>query len=160
MCNCSSFGSSGCWCLCPDAQNSLRDVYKSPFHLGALVFSQAWPVVQLPGMWKNCSSSWFCMWVVQDVNSFTAFCSFFSPFACRLSWVLLYTSLIFVMSILMAVIATASSLFPQSSAFVIFLLFFLYGISSVSMPRPSHPQVLSPLILFSLLNSLEQTSLP
>uniref|UniRef100_A0A8C9LAW3 Cholesterol transporter ABCA5 n=1 Tax=Pavo cristatus TaxID=9049 RepID=A0A8C9LAW3_PAVCR len=48
-----------------------------------------------------------------------------------LSWVLLYTSLIFVMSILMAVIATASSLFPHSSAFVIFLLFFLYGISSV-----------------------------
>uniref|UniRef100_A0A8C0BD03 Cholesterol transporter ABCA5 n=1 Tax=Buteo japonicus TaxID=224669 RepID=A0A8C0BD03_9AVES len=48
-----------------------------------------------------------------------------------LSWVLLYMSLIFVMSILMAVIATASSLFPQSSAFVIFLLFFLYGISSV-----------------------------
>uniref|UniRef100_A0A8C3PRT1 Cholesterol transporter ABCA5 n=1 Tax=Calidris pygmaea TaxID=425635 RepID=A0A8C3PRT1_9CHAR len=48
-----------------------------------------------------------------------------------LSWVLLYVSLIFVMSILMAVIATASSLFPQSSAFVIFLLFFLYGISSV-----------------------------
>ncbi|NXE05295.1 ABCA5 protein, partial [Lophotis ruficrista] len=47
-----------------------------------------------------------------------------------LSWVLLYMSLIFVMSILMAVIATASSLFPQSSAFVIFLLFFLYGISS------------------------------
>uniref|UniRef100_A0A8C4VXT6 ATP binding cassette subfamily A member 5 n=1 Tax=Gopherus evgoodei TaxID=1825980 RepID=A0A8C4VXT6_9SAUR len=48
-----------------------------------------------------------------------------------LSWVLLYTTLIFVMSILMAVIATASSLFPQSSSFVIFLLFFLYGISSV-----------------------------
>uniref|UniRef100_A0A672UMJ9 Cholesterol transporter ABCA5 n=1 Tax=Strigops habroptila TaxID=2489341 RepID=A0A672UMJ9_STRHB len=48
-----------------------------------------------------------------------------------LSWVLLYISLIFVMSILMAVIATASSLFPQSSAFVIFLLFFLYGVSSV-----------------------------
>uniref|UniRef100_A0A803VAE2 ATP binding cassette subfamily A member 5 n=1 Tax=Ficedula albicollis TaxID=59894 RepID=A0A803VAE2_FICAL len=48
-----------------------------------------------------------------------------------LSWVLLYVSLIFVMSILMAVIATASSLFPQSSAFVIFLLFFLYGVSSV-----------------------------
>ncbi|XP_019349796.1 cholesterol transporter ABCA5 [Alligator mississippiensis] len=48
-----------------------------------------------------------------------------------LSWVLLYTTLIFVMSILMAVIATASSLFPLSSSFVIFLLFFLYGISSV-----------------------------
>ncbi|KAL9833695.1 LOW QUALITY PROTEIN: cholesterol transporter ABCA5 [Geothlypis trichas] len=47
-----------------------------------------------------------------------------------LSWVLLYVSH-FVMSILMAVIATASSLFPQSSAFVIFLLFFLYGVSSV-----------------------------
>ncbi|XP_067403405.1 cholesterol transporter ABCA5 isoform X2 [Emydura macquarii macquarii] len=52
------------------------------------------------------------------------------PFG-MLSWVLLYTTLIFVMSILMAVIATASSLFPQSSSFVIFLLFFLYGISSV-----------------------------
>lgn len=67
----------------------------------------------------------------------------FSPvFAPRLSWVLLYVSLIFVMSILMAVIATASSLFPQSSAFVIFLLFFLYGISSVSIPHLvqfSHP---------------------
>lgn len=67
----------------------------------------------------------------------------FSPvFAPRLSWVLLYMSLIFVMSILMAVIATASSLFPQSSAFVIFLLFFLYGISSVSIPHLvqfSHP---------------------
>ncbi|KAM5213439.1 cholesterol transporter ABCA5 isoform 2-T4 [Hipposideros larvatus] len=48
-----------------------------------------------------------------------------------LSWVLLYTSLIFLMSLLMAVIATASSLFPQSSCVVIFLLFFLYGLSSV-----------------------------
>ncbi|KAL7989592.1 hypothetical protein Chor_012258 [Crotalus horridus] len=48
-----------------------------------------------------------------------------------LSWVLLYTSLIFVMSLLMSVIATFSSLFPKSSSFVIFLLFFLYGISSV-----------------------------
>uniref|UniRef100_A0A670I768 Cholesterol transporter ABCA5 n=1 Tax=Podarcis muralis TaxID=64176 RepID=A0A670I768_PODMU len=50
-----------------------------------------------------------------------------------LSWVLLYTSLIFVMSLLMSVIATFSSLFPKSSSFVIFLLFFLYGISSVSV---------------------------
>ncbi|KAF4012943.1 hypothetical protein G4228_003028 [Cervus hanglu yarkandensis] len=48
-----------------------------------------------------------------------------------LSWVLLYSSFIFLMSLLMAVIATASSLFPQSSCFVIFLLFFLYGLSSV-----------------------------
>ncbi|XP_062976127.1 cholesterol transporter ABCA5-like [Elgaria multicarinata webbii] len=49
-----------------------------------------------------------------------------------LSWVLLYTSLIIVMSLLMSVIATFSSLFPKSSSFVIFLLFSLYGISSVS----------------------------
>ncbi|XP_060127944.1 cholesterol transporter ABCA5 isoform X1 [Zootoca vivipara] len=49
-----------------------------------------------------------------------------------LSWVLLYTSLILVMSLLMSVIATFSSLFPQSSSFVIFLLFFLYGLSSIS----------------------------
>ncbi|XP_058029043.1 cholesterol transporter ABCA5-like isoform X4 [Ahaetulla prasina] len=49
-----------------------------------------------------------------------------------LSWVLLYSSLIFVMSFLMSIIATFSSLFPQSSSFVIFLLFFLYGISSIS----------------------------
>uniref|UniRef100_A0A6J0THA1 Cholesterol transporter ABCA5 isoform X1 n=2 Tax=Pogona vitticeps TaxID=103695 RepID=A0A6J0THA1_9SAUR len=48
-----------------------------------------------------------------------------------LSWVLLYTSLIFVMSLLMSIIATFSWLFPKSSSFVIFLLFFLYGISSV-----------------------------
>ncbi|XP_074871096.1 cholesterol transporter ABCA5 isoform X2 [Carettochelys insculpta] len=48
-----------------------------------------------------------------------------------LSWVLLYTTLIFIMSFLMAVIATASSLFPKSSSLVIFLLFFLYGIASV-----------------------------
>nr|XP_045746139.1 cholesterol transporter ABCA5 [Mirounga angustirostris] len=48
-----------------------------------------------------------------------------------LSWVLLYTSLIFLMSLLMAVIATASSLFPQSSCVVIFLLFLLYGLSSI-----------------------------
>ncbi|XP_066469630.1 cholesterol transporter ABCA5-like [Tiliqua scincoides] len=48
-----------------------------------------------------------------------------------LSWVLLYTSLIFVMSFLMSVIATSSSLFPQSSNLVIFPLFFLYGISTV-----------------------------
>ncbi|KAB1265912.1 ATP-binding cassette sub-family A member 5 [Camelus dromedarius] len=48
-----------------------------------------------------------------------------------LSWVLLYTSLLFLMSLLMAVIATASSLFPHSSCLVIFLLFFLYGLSSV-----------------------------
>nr|XP_060619019.1 cholesterol transporter ABCA5-like isoform X1 [Anolis sagrei ordinatus] len=49
-----------------------------------------------------------------------------------LSWVLLYASLVFVMSLLMSVIATFSSLFGQSSSFVIFLLFFLYGLSSIS----------------------------
>ncbi|XP_012517680.1 PREDICTED: ATP-binding cassette sub-family A member 5 [Propithecus coquereli] len=47
------------------------------------------------------------------------------------SWVLLYTSLIFLMSLLMAVIATVSLLFPRSSSIVIFLLFFLYGLSSI-----------------------------
>ncbi|XP_062827238.1 cholesterol transporter ABCA5 isoform X2 [Anolis carolinensis] len=49
-----------------------------------------------------------------------------------LSWVLLYASLVFVMSLLMSIIATYSSLFGQSSTFVIFLLFFLYGLSSIS----------------------------
>lgn len=76
---------------------------------------------------------------------------------------LLYTSLIFVMSILMAVIATASSLFPQSSAFVIFFLFFLYGISSVSTLGPAEfgsptcSCVPSHLILFSLLKHALRT---
>lgn len=50
----------------------------------------------------------------------------------RLSWGLLYAALVTVMSILMSVIATYSALFPNSDFFVIFLLIFLYGISSVS----------------------------
>lgn len=50
----------------------------------------------------------------------------------RLSWGLLYATLVTVMSILMSVIATYSALFPNSDFFVIFLLIFLYGISSVS----------------------------
>jgi len=44
------------------------------------------------------------------------------------------------MSILMAVIATCTPLFSNSNFFVIFLLIFLYGISSVS---PSNPSVTS-----------------
>nr|XP_015211991.1 PREDICTED: ATP-binding cassette sub-family A member 5 isoform X1 [Lepisosteus oculatus] len=48
-----------------------------------------------------------------------------------LSWGLLYAGLVTTMSILMAVIATCTSLFPKSSFFVIFLLIFLYGISSI-----------------------------
>lgn len=39
------------------------------------------------------------------------------------------------MSIVMSVIATYTTLFPNSDFFVIFLLIFLYGISSVSRER-------------------------
>ncbi|XP_066560548.1 cholesterol transporter ABCA5 [Amia ocellicauda] len=48
-----------------------------------------------------------------------------------LSWGLLYAVLVTTMSVLMSVIATCTSLFPNSSFFVIFLLIFLYGISSI-----------------------------
>ena len=50
----------------------------------------------------------------------------------RLSWGLLYAALVTTMSILMAVISTCTSLFYHSNFLVIFLLIFLYGISSVS----------------------------
>lgn len=50
----------------------------------------------------------------------------------RLSWGLLYAALMTAMSILMAIIATYTALFPNSDFFVIFSLIFLYGISSVS----------------------------
>uniref|UniRef100_A0A8C1XCU2 ATP binding cassette subfamily A member 5 n=1 Tax=Cyprinus carpio TaxID=7962 RepID=A0A8C1XCU2_CYPCA len=48
-----------------------------------------------------------------------------------LSWGLLYAALVTTMSILMAVIATCTPLFSKSNFFVIFLLIFLYGISSI-----------------------------
>uniref|UniRef100_A0A673MZH2 ATP-binding cassette sub-family A member 5-like n=1 Tax=Sinocyclocheilus rhinocerous TaxID=307959 RepID=A0A673MZH2_9TELE len=48
-----------------------------------------------------------------------------------LSWGLLYAALVTTMSILMAVIATCTPLFSNSNFFVIFLLIFLYGISSI-----------------------------
>ncbi|XP_056911569.1 ATP-binding cassette sub-family A member 5 isoform X2 [Takifugu flavidus] len=48
-----------------------------------------------------------------------------------LSWGLLYAGLVTIMSILMAVIATCTALFPNSDFFVIFTLIFLYGISSI-----------------------------
>ncbi|KAM6964539.1 LOW QUALITY PROTEIN: cholesterol transporter ABCA5 [Tautogolabrus adspersus] len=48
-----------------------------------------------------------------------------------LSWGLLYAALVTTMSILMAVIGTYTALFPNSDFFVIFLLIFLYGISSI-----------------------------
>ncbi|XP_063076854.1 ATP-binding cassette sub-family A member 5 [Engraulis encrasicolus] len=48
-----------------------------------------------------------------------------------LSWGLLYAALVTTMSILMAVIATCTSLFYNSNFLVIFLLIFLYGISSI-----------------------------
>ncbi|XP_033897219.1 cholesterol transporter ABCA5 isoform X1 [Acipenser ruthenus] len=48
-----------------------------------------------------------------------------------LSWGLLYAALVSTMSVLMAIISTCTSLFPSSSFFVIFLLIFLYGISTI-----------------------------
>ncbi|XP_069055940.1 cholesterol transporter ABCA5 isoform X1 [Pleurodeles waltl] len=48
-----------------------------------------------------------------------------------LSWVLLYSSFILIMSLLMAVIVTVFSPFPKSNYFLIFALFFLYGISLI-----------------------------
>ncbi|KAM9426684.1 cholesterol transporter ABCA5 [Pholidichthys leucotaenia] len=48
-----------------------------------------------------------------------------------LSWGLLYAALVTTMSFLMAIIATYTALFPNSDFFVIFLLIFLYGISSI-----------------------------
>lgn len=48
-----------------------------------------------------------------------------------LSWGLLYAALVTTMSILMAVIGTCTPLFSNSNFFVIFLLIFLYGISSI-----------------------------
>uniref|UniRef100_A0A8C9VWP8 ATP binding cassette subfamily A member 5 n=1 Tax=Scleropages formosus TaxID=113540 RepID=A0A8C9VWP8_SCLFO len=50
-----------------------------------------------------------------------------------LSWGLLYAALVTTMSVLMAIIATCTALFPNSDFLVIFLLIFLYGISSVSI---------------------------
>uniref|UniRef100_A0A8C9ZMC4 Cholesterol transporter ABCA5 n=1 Tax=Sander lucioperca TaxID=283035 RepID=A0A8C9ZMC4_SANLU len=49
-----------------------------------------------------------------------------------LSWGLLYAALVTTMSVLMSIIATYTALFPNSDFFVVFLLIFLYGISSVS----------------------------
>uniref|UniRef100_A0A4W3K4I1 ATP binding cassette subfamily A member 5 n=1 Tax=Callorhinchus milii TaxID=7868 RepID=A0A4W3K4I1_CALMI len=46
-----------------------------------------------------------------------------------LSWGLLYLVLIFILSLVMAIIATETSLFPRSSIIIIFPLLFLFGIS-------------------------------
>ncbi|KAK1794086.1 hypothetical protein P4O66_010988, partial [Electrophorus voltai] len=48
-----------------------------------------------------------------------------------LSWGLLYAALVTTMSVLMAVIATWTPLFSNSNFFIIFLLIFLYGISTI-----------------------------
>ncbi|KAK6301479.1 hypothetical protein J4Q44_G00275320 [Coregonus suidteri] len=48
-----------------------------------------------------------------------------------LSWGLLYAALVTTMSILMSIIATYTALFPNSNFIIIFLLIFLYGISSI-----------------------------
>ncbi|XP_077406752.1 cholesterol transporter ABCA5 [Vanacampus margaritifer] len=48
-----------------------------------------------------------------------------------MSWGLLYAVLVSAMSVLMAVIATCTALFPNSNFLLIFFLIFLYGISSI-----------------------------
>uniref|UniRef100_A0A4W3K4G8 ATP binding cassette subfamily A member 5 n=1 Tax=Callorhinchus milii TaxID=7868 RepID=A0A4W3K4G8_CALMI len=48
-----------------------------------------------------------------------------------LSWGLLYLVLIFILSLVMAIIATETSLFPRSSIIIIFPLLFLFGISII-----------------------------
>ncbi|KAL0964865.1 hypothetical protein UPYG_G00330090 [Umbra pygmaea] len=48
-----------------------------------------------------------------------------------LSWGLLYAVLVSTMALLMSIIATYNSLFPNSDFIIIFLLIFLYGISSI-----------------------------
>uniref|UniRef100_A0A3Q3E8Z4 ATP-binding cassette, sub-family A (ABC1), member 5 n=1 Tax=Hippocampus comes TaxID=109280 RepID=A0A3Q3E8Z4_HIPCM len=48
-----------------------------------------------------------------------------------MSWGLLYAVLVSAMSILMAIIATCTALFPNSNFLLVFSLIFLYGISSI-----------------------------
>lgn len=48
-----------------------------------------------------------------------------------LSWGLIYTAFVIIMSLVMAVITTVSPLFSSSSCFVLFLLFLLYGLSAI-----------------------------
>ncbi|XP_020567686.1 ATP-binding cassette sub-family A member 5 isoform X1 [Oryzias latipes] len=48
-----------------------------------------------------------------------------------LSWGLLYAALVTAMSVLMAIIATFTALFPNSDFFIICFFIFLYGISSI-----------------------------
>lgn len=63
-------------------------------------------------------------------------CNYYFVCVClmhRLSWGLLYAALVTTMSVLMAVIATWTPLFSNSNFLIIFLLIFLYGISTVSL---------------------------
>ncbi|XP_058477240.1 ATP-binding cassette sub-family A member 5 isoform X1 [Solea solea] len=48
-----------------------------------------------------------------------------------MSWFFLYAAMVTIMSVLMSVISTYTPLFPYSDSVVIFLLIFLYGISSI-----------------------------
>ncbi|KAJ8263809.1 hypothetical protein GJAV_G00141500 [Gymnothorax javanicus] len=48
-----------------------------------------------------------------------------------LSWGLLYAALVSIMAVLMSAIATCTALFPNSHFILIFLIIFLYGISSI-----------------------------
>lgn len=67
----------------------------------------------------------------------------------RLSWGLLYAALVTVMSFLMAVIATWTPLFSNSNFIIIFLLIFLYGISTVSPNRSAAALLRSRIIIFT-----------
>ncbi|XP_077359542.1 cholesterol transporter ABCA5 [Festucalex cinctus] len=64
---------------------------------------------------------------IKDVMTMMGLCD--SAF--WMSWGLLYAVLVSAMSVLMAVIATSTALFPNSNFLIIFLLIFLYGISSI-----------------------------
>ncbi|XP_051925524.1 ATP-binding cassette sub-family A member 5 [Hippocampus zosterae] len=48
-----------------------------------------------------------------------------------MSWGLLYAVLVSAMSVLMAIVATCTALFPNSNFLIVFSLIFLYGISSI-----------------------------
>uniref|UniRef100_A0AAV2LBD5 ABC transporter domain-containing protein n=1 Tax=Knipowitschia caucasica TaxID=637954 RepID=A0AAV2LBD5_KNICA len=78
--------------------------------------------------WSSCFPRVCCVVLcpLQDVSHVVLYCPL------RLSWGLLYATLVSSMSVLMAVIATYTALFPNSHFLVVFLLIFLYGLSSIS----------------------------
>lgn len=73
------------------------------------------------------------MQVYVVIDTFVRNCCLCVCFTSRLSWGLLYAALVTTVSVLMAVIATWTPLFSNSNFLIIFLLIFLYGISTVSL---------------------------